>query len=98
MKIKGIIKQICQDRTFTKRDGSQETAREIVFNAPYFKANGETSSNNFIGTHFGTFDRNTFEQMKNQNRECEFEAFFDVREHEGRYYQTCKLSRIGVIL
>lgn len=96
MRIVGTIREFTPEQVITTKDGRELKKRTIVIDAGYRSESGTNIAQNFAATTFKEF---TDEELRAKmgGRQSAFYIFFDVREHEGKWYQDVALSNINEV-
>ena len=99
MKFRGIIRNVGAPTTgISKTTGKEWTKRELVIAVPYTTESGKSYENLMVGSYFGEATQEQLLALADTAAPLEFTVFFDVHQHEGRYYQDIRIGSIKSIV
>ena len=97
--MKVTIETVYEPRTYTKKDGTQGTATDVVLVNKTYKQNGDAILNRYLASvHNNRIDRNTLLALQQDKAECDAIMYFDTYESNGRCYQNCNLYKLSRIV
>lgn len=93
----GFIKEVCEPRTFTDKEGKQRNAYPVVCDFPYMTQSGKEVIDEVVAELYAD-NPDYIEQVKllaQQGKRCELTIYLSVSiDSKGRKWQRIKLGNI----
>ncbi|MBR3619129.1 MAG: hypothetical protein IKN44_05180 [Bacteroidaceae bacterium] len=93
----GFIKEVCEPRTFTDKEGKLRSAYPVVCDFPYMTQSGKEVIDEIVAELYA--DNPAYveqvKQLAQQNKRCELTIYLSVSmDSNGRKWQRIKLNNI----